>query len=163
MRLYTTSQYTILRSGCGDARADWPILYLHQMSDDSDMPAYRPTRQLLDVRNNPCLETSFGALTLNATNLSQMKWSRTSHCPFYVKGTTMKTLLNASKVLLVVAALGMAATGCERRATDQSSGTSGSSGTSQSGSSGSSGTSGSSGSMGGSGSSGSSGSSGTNK
>jgi hypothetical protein len=82
----------------------------------------------------------------------------------FLKGRTMKSLRNTSKVLLVVAALSLTFAGCERRASDQSSGASGSSGTmGSSGSSGSSGTSGSSGSSGssGMGSSGSSGSSGS--
>ena len=60
----------------------------------------------------------------------------------------MQTLKTTSKILLVVAALGLTAVGCDRRPTD----TSGASEPAGSSSSGSSGTSGSSGNMGSSGS-----------
>lgn len=70
----------------------------------------------------------------------------------FLKGTTMKAIHSASKILLLIAALSMAFAGCERRSSDQTSGSSGSSGTSGTSKSGSSDSSGSS-----------SGGSGTNK
>jgi hypothetical protein len=87
------------------------------------------------------------------------------------KGTIMKTVSSTPKLLLVAAAvLSLTFAGCDRRASDQTSG-GGSAGTSSSsggsgsmgssGSSGGSGTSGSSGMSGGSGGSGTSGSSGS--
>lgn len=69
----------------------------------------------------------------------------------------MTSLKSASKVLLVLAALGLTAVGCERRAGDETSGGGTESSQPGSGSSGSSGMSGSSGSSG----SGTSGGSGT--
>ncbi|MGE5622675.1 MAG: hypothetical protein ACM3WS_05935 [Bacillota bacterium] len=131
------------------------------MSDDSDSQTLFLTRQLPALRGFLPNGNRFAALRARAKNLSQLKWSSTTHCPFFVKGTRMKAFLNTSKVLLLVAALGVAFAGCERRGADQSSGssgTSGMSGSSQSGS-GSSGTPGSSGSSGSTGG----GTSGTNK
>lgn len=67
-----------------------------------------------------------------------------------MKGTTMNSMLNASKVIAVMAALGLALAGCGQKSNTGTTGSSGSSGTSSSG--------GSSGTSGGSSGSGSSGS-----
>jgi len=107
-----------------------------------------------------CIERDFAAVVTTAAlcetvkNFSSMPESRyVDWVHFLLKGKTMKALRTTSKVLLLVAALGLSVAGCERRAANDTSGASG--GASNSASGGGMGSSGASGASGTSGTSGS--------